>query len=146
MKVLVRQNATTNTGYEVVTIDDNGIETCQAIDKTYPGEPFTLVLPVNASNRKFFNSKKVDAAGGEIELTYKESKTFGPRTNSGEPRKKLDDYMTDEEKATIADILAKAKARREEANKKVPMTELEKAQRAYERALAKLNNLKGAQA
>lgn len=143
MKVYIRQNATTKTGYEVVTIDDNGVETCQAIDNiTHDG--ISLILPENPSNRKFWAIKRL---GEEpIELTYKASKTFGPRTNSGEPRKKLEDYMTDEEKATIADILAKAKARREEANKKVPLTELEKAQRAYERALAKLNTLKGAQA
>lgn len=137
MKVYVRQNASTQTGYELVSIDELGNETVQAIDKTYPNEPFTLVLPANESNRKYFNSKKVDAAGGSIELTYKESKTFGPRTESSAPRKKLIEYLTDDERKIIDDLMAKAQARREEATKKVPMTELEKAQRAYERALAK---------
>ena len=91
MKVLVRKNSNTNTGYELVTIDDAGKEVAVAIDKTYPGEPFTLVLPANEVNRKYFNSKKVDAAGGSIELTFKESKTLGPRTESA-PRKGLEEY------------------------------------------------------
>ena len=106
------------------------------IEKTYPNEPYTLVLPQNPSNRKYFNSKKVDAAGGSIELIYKESKVIGPRVASGEPRKKLEDYMTEEEKATIQTIMEAARKRREEATKKVPMTPVEKAKRAYERAMA----------
>ena len=55
MKVFIRQNATTKTGYEVVSIDELGNENVQSIEKTYPNEPFTLVLPENASNRKYFN-------------------------------------------------------------------------------------------
>ena len=140
MKVLVRRNSNTNTGYELVTINDEGKEVSVAIDKTYPNEPFTLVLPANEANRKYFNSKKVDAAGGEIELTYKESKTIGPRTEST-PRKGLEEYLEGKDKEMYLALVEKAKKAREEANKKAPMSDLEKAMRAVERAQAKLAEL-----
>lgn len=140
MKVLVRRNSNTNTGYELVTINDAGKEVAVSIDKTYPNEPFTLVLPANEANRKYFNSKKVDAAGGEIELTYKESKTIGPRTEST-PRKGLEEYLEGKDKEMYLALVEKAKKAREEANKKAPMTDLEKAMRAVERAQAKLAEL-----
>ena len=140
MKVLVRKNSNTNTGYELVTINDAGKEVSVAIDKTYPNEPFTLVLPANEANRKYFNSKKVDAAGGEIELTYKESKTIGPRTEST-PRKGLEEYLEGKDKEMYLALVEKAKKAREEANKKAPMSDLEKAMRAVERAQAKLAEL-----
>ena len=140
MKVLVRRNSNTNTGYELVTINDAGKEVSVAIDKTYPNEPFTLVLPANEANRKYFNSKKVDAAGGEIELTYKESKPIGPRTEST-PRKGLEEYLEGKDKEMYLALVEKAKKAREEANKKAPMSDLEKAMRAVERAQAKLAEL-----
>lgn len=145
MKVLVRRNSNTNTGYELVTIDDAGKEVTVAIDKTYPNEPFTLVLPANEANRKYFNSKKVDAAGGEIELAYKESKTIGPRTESA-PRKGLEEYLEGKDKEMYLALVEKAKKAREEANKKAPMTELEKAQRRAERAQAEVDRLTALQA
>ena len=140
MKVLVRKNSNTNTGYELVTINDAGKEVSVSIDKTYPNEPFTLVLPANEANRKYFNSKKVDAAGGEIELTYKESKTIGPRTEST-PRKGLEEYLEGKDKEMYMALVEKAKKAREEANKKAPMSDLEKAMRAVEGAQAKLAEL-----
>lgn len=140
MKVLVRRNSNTNTGYELVTINDAGKEVVVSIDKTYPNEPFTLVLPANEANRKYFNSKKVEAAGGEIELTYKESKTIGPRTEST-PRKGLEEYLEGKDKEMYLALVEKAKKAREEANKKAPMSDLEKAMRAVERAQAKLAEL-----
>ena len=139
MSTIIRKSNTAATGYEIV---DNGIVT--AIDKTYPAEPFTLVLPANSANRKYFNSKKVEAAGGKIELVYKESKTLGPRTEST-PRKGLEEYLEGDDKTTYLALVEKAKAAREAANKKTPMSELEKAQRAVERAQAKLNELQAQQ-
>ena len=88
MKTTIRKSTTSTTGYEIVFGD-----TVLPIDKTYPNEPFTLVLPENPSNRKYFNSKKVDNAEGEIELDYKESKKFGPRA----AKKPLEEYMTEDE-------------------------------------------------
>lgn len=49
-------------------------------------------------------------------------------------RKPIEDYMTDEERTTYLEILEKARQRREEANKKPKMTELER-QREHLRQL-----------
>lgn len=147
MKVYIRQNATTKTGYEIVSINDDGQEICQAIENTVLEKKTNvnwLVLPENAANRKLINPAKLEKANGFIELTYKESKVLGPRENAS-PRKKLEDYLTDEEKAIIADIMEKAKERRE-ADKPKPLTPVEKAKRELERAQAKLDELMRAQA
>lgn len=144
MKVLVRKNSNTTTGYELVTIDDAGKEVAIAIDKTDPANPMILKLPENASNRKWFSIKKVDAAGGEIELTYKESKTIGPRAESA-PRKGLEEYLEGKDKEMYLALVEKAKKAREEANKKAPMTEYEKRVRAVERAQARLAELQAQQ-
>ena len=140
MKVLVRRNSNTKTGYELVTIDNEGKEVSIAINNTDPANPTILKLPENSSNRKWFSIKKVEAAGGEIELTYKESKTIGPRTEST-PRKGLEEYLEGKDKEMYLALVEKAKKAREEANKKAPMTDLEKAMRAVDRAQARLAEL-----
>ena len=151
MKYYIQSNPQAKHGFELVKVDDNGDEIIVALDKKTADD--YLYLPedvVSATNRRLIGINGIKKANVErYELTtkeYHEPRVLGPRPANGEPRKKLEDYMTDEEKAIIAGIIAKAKERREEATKREPMTELEKAQRAYERALAKLNNLKGAQA
>lgn len=136
MKVQITRSNSSKTGYELVTISDDGQKSVQLIDKTYPNEPYTLVLPQNASNRKYFNSKKVEAAGGTIELEYKESKTFGPRTTSTtqtatKSAKPIEDYLNDEDKATYLALVAKANKARE----------IEKAKQQYEEALKLYNEL-----
>ena len=96
MKTIVRKSTISTTGYELVVIDEMGNENVHAIDKMVPaksGTTMSLVLPDNPSNRKYWTIAKVEADGGESELTYKESKTFGPRA----PQKPLEEYMTEEE-------------------------------------------------
>lgn len=79
-------------------------------------------------------------------MTYKETKVLGPRPEGHTVnRKPIEDYMTDEERTTYLEILEKARQRREEANKKPKMTELEKAERALEAAKRKLEALKAKQ-
>lgn len=129
------------TGYVLRVVQDDGVIDDYKIDRTYPGEPTTLVLPENPSNRKYFSSKKVDnSEEGYVELTYKESKVLGPREENS-PRKSLADYLTDEERAIYEDLMEKAKARREEANKKPKLTEKEKLERAIEKYKRKLAEL-----
>lgn len=139
-KVTINYDRTSST-YSLRVHNEDGTFTSTVLS-TVPGEPYTLKLPENPSNRKYFNSKKVDAAGGEIELTYKESKHFGARTNgssstSTAPKKALKEYLNDEDKAIFEALIAKAVANRTKE------LELAKAKAAYEKALAELNALTG---
>ena len=116
MSTIITTSTTSTTGFELHIKDELGNVTSVLPIVDTADEGKTLVLPENPSNRKYFNIEKVNRAGGSIELTYKATKTL----TTG-PRKSLEDYMTEEEKATIAQIEANAKARRDaekEANKK----------------------------
>lgn len=138
MQVKITRSNNAQTGYELVTINDDGTQTVQPIEKTYPNEPYTLVLPTNASNRKYFNSKKVENAGGTIELEYKESKHIGTKA---EPttRKGLEEYLEGDDKILYLKLVEKAKANREKA--KGPMTAYEKALRQVEKWQKKVEEL-----
>lgn len=140
MKVYILKGESA-TGYILRVVNDDGIIDDYKIERTYPGEPTTLVLPENPSNRKYFSSKKVDNSDeGYIELTYKESRSLGPREGNSN-RKSLVDYLTDEEKVIYEDLLTKAKMRRDEERKKPKMTEKEKIEKAIERYKKKLAEL-----
>lgn len=137
---IIRISTTSKTGYELV---DNDIVI--ALDKTYPGEPFTLVLPENSSNRKYFNSKKVDAAGGTIELTYKASIKLGPKAG----HKPLEDYLNEEDRVRYDELMAIAKLNRDRAIEQAKTAKTDpiaKARLAAERAQAKLDELLAAKA
>ena len=133
MKTIIRKSQESKTGYEMVIIDDENNENIYLLNDKPKNEPFTLILPENPSNRKYFNTKKVDNSGGEIELTYKETMTFGPRSETSN-RKPLEDYLNDEDKELYLSLIEKAKKNREEATKKQPLTEIEKAKLRVERA------------
>ena len=137
MKTFIAQNPKTATGYELRIVHDNGEVECKHIEKTYKGEPKTLVLPENPSNRKYFNSDKVDKAGGSIELTYKETKTLGSRVVESNPAAKkingIEQYLTEEELKMWNELKEKAQKRAALAKAKA---EAEAAQAEYERMLA----------
>ena len=120
---IIRTSTTSATGYELVVKDELGNESIQPIQSTYKNEPYTLVLPENPAGRKYMNSKKVDAAGGEIELVQINRNPDAERTYS---KKSLLEYMTPEDKELYEAIMERARKAREEANKKVPLTEEEK--------------------
>ena len=135
--ITIQHSKTSKTGYEIV---DNG--KIISIDSTYPGEPLSLVLPANSANRHYFNKKKVDNAGGKIEVSYKETKHFGPRGSSNrQPSKPLEYYLEGDEREAYVKLVEKAKKIKQETTKLVPLTVLEKAQRNAERAKEKLEKL-----
>lgn len=138
MNTVIRTSTNSKTGYELVEGDK-----IIPIDTTYKGEPKTLVLPTNASNRKYFNSDKVDKAPGQsIELTLKETKILGARTTATETKSisKWQDFMTEVDKVIYEDIKLRAEAAKLAA--KPELTELQKAEAAYKRAMEKLEALK----
>ena len=113
-KVIIRKSINSVTGYELVVIE-NYNENIINIDATYKNEPFTLILPENPSNRKYFNSKKVDKNGGEIELTYKESRTITKSEKSESAPKisksRILEYLTEDEMKIYRELMEKAEKR-----------------------------------
>lgn len=111
-------------------------------DNAKPGGDTAVVLPKNASNRQWFNRKRTDAAiaeNGYCELTYKESKHFGP-AGSSLLKNPLMAYMTDEEKAEYTAIVQKA-IDAKAADKATPVTDVDKAKVKYEKAKADYEKL-----
>ena len=124
-------------------MDDNGNVVALTPDKWG-----YLKLPTNSVNRVWVSCAKVNKAPNQC-VDYGEevkvARTLAPRGEST-TRKGLEEYLEGEDKEMYLKLVEKAKANREAANKKAPMTEMEKAQRAVERAMAKVEALKKAQA
>lgn len=122
-------------------IDEDGTEGpvckyCDANDKT-------IVLTKNASNRQWFNRAKAEAEiaeKGHVDLYYKAARHLGEVTRNTMPNAKLISYLSEEDQAEYKAIIDRAIAARE-ADRKKPMTELEKAQARLEKAQAALAKL-----
>lgn len=137
MKVYLKRNPITPTGFELeCTYDDGHVEHVPVTDVTKDGKSY--ILPDNPSKRKYWSVKRVDEV--PVELTLKEPKTFGPRASTGE-RKKLSDYLTDEERATIEGIWQACRERRD-AERNKPMSEEEKLLAKIAKYQAQLDALK----
>lgn len=141
--IFARISTTSTTGYELLVRDKDGNESILPIESTYKNEPFTLVLPENPTGRKYLNSKKVDAANGELELKAVERNASGEHPVS---RKSLLEYMSAEDKLLYDQIMERAKKAREEATKKVPLTDIQKAELRVKRAMEALKAIQKAQA
>ena len=122
--------------YTLIILEDDQIIEKKEIIDVDPKNEKILKLPENPSNRKWLSIDKIEKNGGELVLEYKESIKLGERTSS----KKLEDYLTDEEKKIIDDIMNKARERREE-DKKKPMSKEDKIRaqiEKYQKMLEKL--------
>lgn len=133
MKTIITTSTVSATGFALqITHDDGTIETKSIEKLTKDGKSY--ILPENPSNRQYWAVSRIKDG---VELTYKESKTFGPRNVESKPTPKkidvIEEYLTEEElkvwnslkeKAQLRATLAKAKA------------EAEAAQAEYERLLA----------
>lgn len=78
---------------------------------------YWLKLPENTLNRKLVGLNKFEESN-VVTLTEDHLKKPVTHTGTSHVSSKLEDFMTEEEKQIIADIKAKAEARREEAKKK----------------------------
>lgn len=109
-------------------LNDNGVITDLKVVQPKGWDP-TLELPANSAGRKLMNIPKLEKALANnpvYELPVKaERKTSTP----GAPRtvKGLDEYLDGEDKDKYLELVAKARAAREESRKKPPKTDLEKA-------------------
>ena len=130
-------------GYHV--IDRDGTEGPVCNKRTSDGY---IILTPNAANRKNINEKNAERFFAEnpdgcIELTYKATRKIGQVTKL--PNAKLISYLSEEDQAEYKAIIERAMAARE-ADRKKPMTELEKAQARLERAKAALAKLEAEEA
>ena len=116
-------------------MEDNG----KVVELT-PNADYYLKLPANTCNRVWVSCAKVDKAPGQC-IDYgaeaKVARVLGPREGNVE-RKPLEDYLDEKDRKTYLALIEKAKAARTAANKKQPMSELEKAQRAVEKWQARV--------
>ena len=128
-------------GYHVVDHDGTEGPVCKLVDEG--GK--TIALTKNKANRFWANKAKADEAiekDGYFPLYYKASKKFGPQgsRSTAMPNAKLIAYLSEEEQEEYKAIIARAIEARD-ADKKKPMTELEKAQAALAKAKAKYEQL-----
>lgn len=115
-------------GYHVVDFDGTEGPVCKIVGK--PDDVQYVALTPNKANRQWATLSKVEKAFAEgadhIDLFYKASKKFGPIGNKL-PNEKLISYLSEDLQQEYRDIIARARAAKE-ADKKKPMTAVEKAQ------------------
>ena len=116
---------------------DNIVELTKVVHENKTGKD-RIVLPENSSNRKVVDLAKVTEQ--PLELNYRETRVVGPK-GSG---KKVEDYMTPEERATVDTIMAACRERKL-ADKPQPKTELQKAMDLVAKYQAKVAALQAAQ-
>lgn len=105
-----------------------------------PDAGYYLRLPVNSTGRQFASCKKIDNAPNQTidyGTTVKIPKVLGPQA----PKKPLEEYLNENDKKTYLALVEKAKKAREEANKKIPLTDLEKARKQVEKWAARVAEL-----
>ena len=116
------------------------MEDANKVVELTPNADYYLKLPANTCNRVWVSCAKVDKASGQC-IDYgaeaKVARVLGPREGNVE-RKPLEDYLDEKDRKTYLALIEKAKAARTAANKKQPMSELEKAQRAVEKWQARV--------
>ena len=124
-------------GYAIVD-GDNTIPCDKVV--TYKGRDI-IHLPSNSTLRQWADRKKTDAAiaeNGYLELAYKARVTQGHSTAA--PRFTGIQYLSDEDLKERYTLIAKARERMQ-ADKKKPMTELEKLQAKLAKVQAMIDAL-----
>ena len=111
-KYYVIANAEAKLGYQLKVVNEDGSEELQDVKKS-DGE--YIVLPKNDLNRQYVSKKLVDTKK-EVELIYKEHREPGSlkKTEGSLQAPKLPkvtDYLSDEERAEVQAIYAKAQHR-----------------------------------
>lgn len=138
-KTFIIKNAKSTTGYSIKVVEDDktNIVDIEKISKPDHHGVQWLILPENPANRQYMALPKAEKIEKELELEYRETRTIGPRGNS----KKLEDYMTDEEKKLVEEIMNRCKERKAN-DKPKELTPLEKAMRNLEKYQKEVEELK----
>ena len=126
-------------GYHIEDLDGNVDVVCKlTADKEW------ILFTKNAANRKCASVKSVEKfftenPDGKIGLKYKATRTIGS-TGPKLPNEKLISYLPEAEQEEYRAIIARAIAARD-AEKNRPLTPLEKAKIARDKAMARLNKV-----
>lgn len=136
MQLIIKQTSSTSATLE--SWDNDVLVSSQPCKLTK--DTLAFELPSNELGRKWVMISKLTKNGGSLELT-----PHIERAKSSDPveRKPLESYLNEEDRALYLELVAKAKANREAANKKVPMTDLEKAKAAVAKYQAIIDKLQG---
>lgn len=139
MKYFITPNTASKHGYDFIIEDENGERT--TIELTRITSDGYIHLPQEyheVLNRKLL--KFTDFEGkGEYEITRREgrsinrSTTVGVTTSTKAPKKNIEEWLTEEEKAIYNDLIAKAMRRAKKAQLEAQIEEL-KAQLAEAQA------------
>ena len=130
-------------GFHVVDQDGSVGPVCKIIE-----DGRTITLTKNSSGRQYCSVLKAEAAiaeNGEFIIPLKTTESRAGKLVYHMPNEKLISYLNDKDKAEYQAIMERAMAARD-ADKKKPMTELEKAQARLEKAKAALAKLEAAAA
>lgn len=125
-------------GYHVVDFDGTEGPVCKLVDEN----DRTIALTKNTSGRQYFNRAKADAEiaeKGYVDLYFKATKHIGSHTTRI-PNEKLISYLPKELQDEYNAIIARA-IEAKNADKKKPMTEMEKAKARLLKAQAAYDKL-----
>ena len=122
-------------------MEDNG-DTQEVTKISYEKKTgkYWLILPTNSSNRKGVDISKITDDG--INIEYRETRVLGARLSTGDKKPWLE-YLTEEELEQYNSLVEIAKQRKSDAEKKQPLTAIEKARIKLAKAQAEVDRLLG---
>ena len=132
MKYFITTNSASKHGYDFIVEDENGART--SIELTRKTTDGYIHLPDQSHevlNRKLLKFTDFEAYD-EYEITRREgrsinrSTTTGVTTSTKAPKKNIEEWLTDDEKAIYMDLIAKAERRAKKAQLMAQIAELEK--------------------
>lgn len=134
-------------GYHVQDLDGNIGEVCKLTNDLK-----SICLTPNAANRQWFAVKRLETAFADtscdkVPLYFKATRHLdpsAPKAPRALPNAKLISYLPEELQAEYKSIVDRARAAME-ADRKKPMTDIEKAEARLAKARAALDALKAAQ-
>ena len=131
-------------GYHVVDHDGTTGPVCKV-----SSDGKSICLTPNKANRQWYSVKLLEATFGSnpnatIPLYYRETRHLDPNRTPSIPHSKLISYLSEEEQAEYNAIIDRARAAMA-ADKKKPLTDIEKAELKLKKAQEALAKLQAAQ-
>ena len=107
MKVYLTSNPSTELGYELKIVADDGTETFQPI-KGFAKDGSIHLDPSNPSGREWVTRAKIEKAGGILELIPREKRAQKSESSPKTSSKGWSQYLTEDELKVIQELKEKA--------------------------------------